>query len=185
MRFPFLFLAIVALWSQTGCRHRHCSDSQQRNGALVVCPNASGVHWQKSDATEQVTYRIRSEYPAYAVLSCVSTELSRVGWQPLKGDFWNPGMPSSQVRGWTQFTDASLQPQATVDQWTGQWTNAAGDIAWYALRYTYPPDDRNHLVVAGGFIPATAAKKVDKRFQGAQLGPLESRAGVGESTSEA
>jgi hypothetical protein len=162
MRFPVFFLAIVAVWSQTGCNRRHSSDSQQRNVALVVCPNASGVHWLKSDATEQVTYRVRDEYPAYAVLSCISTELGHIGWQPMKEDFWNPGMSSSHVQGWAQFADASVQPQATVDQWTGQWTNAAGDIVWYVLRYRYPPDDRNHLVVAGGFISATVAEKLKR-----------------------
>jgi hypothetical protein len=157
--FPLLLAAFVA-WGQGGCGHGNRSVEEPRLNALVVCPNATEVFWKKSETTDQVSYRVLVAYPADSVLSCISKELSQKGWQALKEDFWNPGIPSSHVRGWTQFADTSVQPQANVDQWLGQWKNQTGDVLWYSLQYRYPPGDRNHLTVAAGFIPAGTANKI-------------------------
>jgi hypothetical protein len=104
----------------------------------------------KFEGTDQLSYQIEVEYPAVSIVSCISTQLAEKGWRPLKEDYWNPGLPSSHVRGWTQFVDASVHPEATVDQWAAQWENAAGNLVWYSMRYVYPPGDRRRLAVNAG-----------------------------------
>lgn len=131
--------------------------------ALVVCPGATAIKWTKFGGTDQLGYRITIEYPAKSVLSCISDRLAAMGWVPLKEDSWNPGLPSSHVRGWTHFVDATVQPEAQVDAWAGQWQDKSGDLVWYYLTYRYPPDDRSALNVVAGFIPANLAKKEAKK----------------------
>lgn len=127
-----------------------------------MCPGAQAVSWVRFEGTDQLGYQANVEYPADSIISCISKKLSESGWRPLKEDFWNPGLPSSHVRGWTQFTDATVHPEATVDQWASQWENATGDVVWYSLRYVYPPGDRHRLAVNAGLVPVNIAKKMSK-----------------------
>jgi hypothetical protein len=145
----------------SGCRHQvsHYSDP------LVVYPEATQVHWTKFQGTDQLIYEVKVDYPADSVISWISDQLKAKGWQARDEDYWNPGLPTSNVRGWTQFADATVQPQATVDAWVGQWENRLGDIAEYALRYQYPPGDRYTLTVMAVLTPADLAKKAPKNPQ--------------------
>ncbi len=97
--------------------------------------------------TDQLAYNVKVEYPADSITAYISKKLNENSWQPLKEDFWIPGLRSSQVKGWTHFTDATVHPEATVDAWVTQWQNQAGDVAWYYLRYRYPQQDRYTLFV--------------------------------------
>ena len=155
--------ALLVLASGTAaCRHRNTT---HHTDALIVCPGAEGVNWEQFQGTDHLVYQVKVEYPADSIIACISKKLSENGWQPLKEDFWNPGLPSSQVRGWTHSTDATVHPEATVDAWATQWQNQAGDVAWYYLQYTYPPQDRFTLFVNAGFIPANQAKNEPKTPQ--------------------
>jgi len=156
----FLLLLAAGAMFCGGCNRGSGSDAEHRYKALVVCPGATDILRKKWENTDQVSYRIVVSYPAESVLSCISNKLSQTGWEPLKEDYWNPGFPSSHVRGWTQFADASVQPQSSVDQWLGQWKDGVGSIVWYSLQYRYPPGDRNHLTVAAGYIPADVASRI-------------------------
>lgn len=137
-------------------------ETPRHSDALIVCPGAQAVSWVRFEGTDQLGYQANVEYPADSIISCISKKLSESGWRPLKEDFWNPGLPSSHVRGWTQFTDATVHPEATVDQWASQWENATGDVVWYSLRYVYPPGDRHRLAVNAGLVPVNIAKKMSK-----------------------
>lgn len=129
---------------------------------LIVCKGAIDAKWTTSQGSDQLSYQVKVEYPANSILSCISKALKETGWRPLRDDYWNPGLPSSHVRGWTQFADATVPPTATVDQWVAQWEDKTGNIAWYVLRYRYPPGDRCTLTVYAGFVPADIAKKTPK-----------------------
>lgn len=158
------FTTVLVLWL-TACGPSIHQGTPRHTDALIVCPGAEGVSWAEFEGTDHVGYQVKVEYPAESIISCISKKLSENGWQPLKEDFWNPGLPSSQVRGWTHTTDASGHPEATVDGWATQWQNQAGDIAWYALQYRYPPKGRYTLFVNAGFIPANKAKNEPKTPQ--------------------
>lgn len=151
-------LGVVLFCGLSACRQQvpHYSD------ALMVYPEATQVHWAKFNGTDQLIYQIKVDYPADEVIFWVSDQLKTKGWQARDEDYWNPGQPTSKVRGWTQFADATVQPQATVDAWVGQWENGSGDIAEYVLRYQYPPGDRYTLTVMAVLTPADLAKKAPK-----------------------
>jgi hypothetical protein len=158
-------LTIISALTLIGCRPSIHEETPRHTDALIVCPGAEAVRWVWFEGSDQLGYQVKVEYPADSIISCISTKLSENGWEPLKEDFWNPGLPSSHVRGWTQFTDATVHPEATVDGWLSQWQNQAGDIVWYGLQYRYPPKDRYTLFVNAGFIPADIAKKQPKTPQ--------------------
>ncbi len=151
--------------SLNGCARGTHQDTPRHDEALIVCPGAKQPRWVKFEGTDQLGYQIEVGYPASSIVSCISGQLKEKGWRPLKEDYWNPGLPSSHVRGWTNFVDATVHPEATVDQWAAEWENEAGDIVWYSLRYVYPPGDRHTLAVNAGFVPANIAKKMTKTPQ--------------------
>jgi len=158
-----LTLAAAFLFSGlNGCARGAHQDTPRHAEALIVCPGAKQANWLKFEGSDQLSYQIEVEYPASSIVSCISTQLREKGWRPLQEDFWNPGLPSSHVRGWTQSVDATVHPEATVDAWVAQWENEAGDIVWYSLTYKYPPGDRYSLTVHAGFVPASIAKKMPK-----------------------
>jgi hypothetical protein len=157
-----LALASVLALALTAFGPSTHQEMPRHTDALIVCPGAESVNWVRFEGTDQLGYQVKVEYPADSIISCISKTLDENGWQPLREDFWNPGLPSSHVRGWTQFTDATVHPEATVDSWASQWQNQAGDVAWYFLQYRYPPKDRYTLFVNAGFIPANKAKNEPK-----------------------
>jgi hypothetical protein len=150
----------------SGCRHQvpHYSD------ALMVYPEAKQVQWakpewRKSQVMDEVICQVDVDYPAESVISWISDQLKGRGWQARDEDYWNPGLPTSQVRDWTQSADATVQPQATVYQWNGQWDNGSGDITDYFLRYEYPPHGEYTLRVIAIFTPTSIAKQIPKTPQ--------------------
>jgi hypothetical protein len=80
-------------------------------------------------------YELREPYPAANVIGKIRAHLEGRGWRPLKEDLLNPGIPTSLVRGWTEYRDATTKPAAMVHEWIGQWEDSSGRIAWYVLRY--------------------------------------------------
>ena len=158
-------LLLLLFSGLNGCSRGAHQDHSLHPEALIVCPGAEHVNWVRFEGTDQLGYQLEIEYPANGVVSCISSQLKKTGWRPLPEDYWNPGLPSSHVRGWAQFVDATAHPDATVDQWAAQWENAAGDVVWYSLRYVYPPGDRHRLAVNAGLIPANIAKKMSKTPQ--------------------
>ena len=167
-------IAAILFSGFDGCS-RSPHDKSFRPEALIVCPGATKTKWLKFEGTDQLSYEIAVEYPADTILSCISTQLLVKGWHPLKEDFWNPGLLSSPVRGWTQFVDATVRPEATVDQWAAQWSNTSGDVVWYSLRYVYPPGDRQRLAVNAGLIPAKIAKKMSRALNRFKQGRVRHR----------
>ena len=66
---------------------------------------------------------------------CSSSAFQRAGWSPLVEDLWNPGIPSSNQTGWTNFIDGRNKPEVRVYQWLGYWRNASGSAVMYVLQY--------------------------------------------------
>lgn len=151
-----LAIATAVLFScLNGCARGTQRDTPRHNEALIVCWGAKPPRSVRFQGTEQLDYQVEVDYPASSIVSCISEQLKEKGWRPLKEDYWNAGLPSSHVRGWTNYVDATVHPEATVDQWAGQWENEAGDVVWYSLRYVYPPGDRHTVAVNAGFVPAS------------------------------
>jgi hypothetical protein len=108
---------------------------------------------------EVVTFDIEEMGPAPHTIVEITRHLDQLGWEPLKEDFLNPGVPTSLVRGWTDYQD-DVRDQY-VWQWQGQWQSARGDIATYDLKYTNAGGDTScagPLHVAAIALNAEAAK---------------------------
>lgn len=145
-----------------------CQSTQQiedHPNSLIVVPSAFDVQFVTFEGRPQLTYRLHVEYPAHTALKTISDRLRAAGWKPLKSDFLNPSVPSSHVRGWQQFEDATTNPTTTVHSWMAQWENPQHDIVSYRLEYRYLVDakpDLNTLRVLAVFIPAPIAAKMPK-----------------------
>jgi hypothetical protein len=132
-----------------------------------------------------VSYRLEAEFPAPAVTSEVNSMAAASGWQPLTEDFFNPGIPTSHVRGWTSYLDLSRGPQAAMHQWQSAWRNAAGDLLEYSLWYRTEgvkgdrapnrPGNRT-LFVNGQIILRSDAEALKKNSENlkSELGPAAS-----------
>jgi hypothetical protein len=94
------------------------------------------------------------------VINAIKERLRKLGWEPLKDDFLNPGLASSHSVGWQEFEDATITPPKHVHQWLAQWVNRDGDVTWYAFRYEYLRDgdpDLHTLTVMASYFPKDVA----------------------------
>jgi hypothetical protein len=108
-----------------------------------------------------VAYALAEKYPASNAIQRISSRLKALGWKPLHDDWLNPGLPSSHVRGWTDFVDFTATPMRHVHQWGAQWQDKAGNIVGYDLRYSYPESgapDFQSLWIDAFWYPAAGVK---------------------------
>jgi len=81
-----------------------------------------------------VQYDLQACYPASAKLELLSKRMP-AAWVPRKESFMNPGIPTSQVRGWTHFEDDTTQPPTYVKHWAREWEDKSGSILTYHLMF--------------------------------------------------
>ena len=113
--------------------------------SLFTVHGARDVHFTKLSGTDQLSYHITAQYPAHEVIINIKVKLSELGWIPLNDSFLNPDIPTSHVRGWTNFEDATGERLKVVYSWWGDWTNERGEIVSYILRYDYPKKEQPEL----------------------------------------
>jgi hypothetical protein len=166
----FRLLTVLVLASALelvgGCRWRS-STAGKHSASLLIAPSAIDPKYLAyPDGREQLTYVVDTEYPAESTIAFLSTQLRNQRWTALREDFMNPGIPTSEVRGWTQFGDASREPRASVRAWACDWEDEAHNITLYMLEYRYPmsgahdPPDSRMLHVMALYIPAAVAEKM-------------------------
>lgn len=142
-----------------GCGKRSSQDPAHYSKSLIVLTGATDIRYAKLSGTDQVSYNLGETFPAKQTLAQISSRLNADGWIPLKEDVFNPGMPTSLVRGWSTVSDKT--PNQEIRHWLAYWKNAGGDILLYALQYSCPvPKDPNSIKglntvnVTGIFMPA-------------------------------
>ncbi len=131
---------------------------------LIPLKGAEKVRYDKGAYDSlHVAYGLNEKYPAGDVLKQIDSRLKKLGWEPLKEDWLNPGLPSSHVSGWAEYVDGTMNPERQVHQWLADWKNRAGDVIVYSFTYTYPrrgkPDLQN-LWVNGSWYPASSVTKL-------------------------
>jgi hypothetical protein len=141
----------------------------QLPSVIVVAPGATDVCPQRSaDGQVGVSYKVREQFPADAMLARIRAALPTSEWRPLPEDWLNPGVPSSHHAGWSTFEDGTKTPSTEVKQWFAQWQDTEGNVVLYMLRYdsTFVPDrpyrrapDNSDLSVSGLWIPAVVAEQ--------------------------
>ena len=130
--------------------------------SLLVYRGATNISTHAEGTIHQLSYRLSVKYPADEVIAFVRVELKREGWHALEEDYLNPGLASSHVTGWNSHLDGTGKVTVKIHQWLAQWKNDAGDVVWYAFRYTYPQrgqPDMDTLHVFASYFPSDVARK--------------------------
>jgi len=109
---------------------------------LSPLPGATHVKYG-TEHQGTISYELAESYPATHAIELLRSRFRRDGWRELADDFLNPGTPTSFSRGWDLYGDATLKAGVTKDvhAWDGQWTDDAGRIVWYTLKYVGPVDE--------------------------------------------
>ena len=146
--------------------------------ALIVLGGATQLHRDPGAyGSYHVAYALAEKFPAPKAIQQISSRLKALGSTPLENDWLNPGLPSSHVRGWTDFADGTMTPMRHVHQWGAQWQNRAGNIVDYTLRYSYPETgspDLQSLWINGSWYPAAGVKAMQAITQRGQSAGSES-----------
>jgi hypothetical protein len=153
------FFAIINFYS---CDKSHEGKPPNYPDALILLPNATDVKHYNIGGSLQLTYKIKEDYPANKTIEAISNKLRQDKWNALKEDYLNPGLPSSHVRGWTSYEDATKNPHQTVNAWQADWENQAGDIVTYIFWYRYGKNERpnlKNLTTYAVFVSAPLAKQ--------------------------
>jgi len=160
-RVGFLFVILVFVVQTLGSMQ--LANAAEDNPALIVYPGGTGVMAHTRGGMDQLTYDVVAEFPAADVIGWISHKLERAGWEPLKYDFLNPGLQSSQVTGWEYFLDGIKDPIQCIHQWLGQWKDAAGNFVDYGFRYKRSgceTSDLTDLEVNAEYIPAAVFRQM-------------------------
>jgi hypothetical protein len=121
------------------------------------------------DGRVSVIYRVYQDFPAQEILKYVKYVLAAQHWMPLMTDWLNPDIPSSHVRGWTNWIDGTVTPNTRVHQWFADWQNEKGDVVFFEFRYDSQynspnqvgqPPDNSRLRVTGLLVPGELAQKM-------------------------
>ena len=160
-----VLLVVVFASFLSACKASEEVSPGEFSSALIVVSGATEVDFAKHHGTDQVSYKLKTDFPAPGVIEEITTKLAKMGWQPLKEDFLNQDIPSSMVSGWDEFSDTRKYPILTVHTWMTDWSNNNGEIVKYALRYEYPEGkekDLHNLKVNVIYMPASLVKKAQK-----------------------
>jgi hypothetical protein len=148
------------------------AEETKRRGALakekqLVVPNgAEQVEYPNGPGAPGsiviVSYLVREPYPAKTTLAEIREHLDKAGWKPLKKDWLNPTVDSSQVRGWYEYKEMRNGSLRNVREWSGQWRDANGAVIAYSLNYLPGKGPKEGLDKAGvsgvWFSPSEAEK---------------------------
>jgi len=93
-----------------------------------VLPRASKT--RLTDRNSAVSYDLQVSYPAQEVIGSLAGQLREKGWKALETDILNPSLPASASAEWGSYVDGTKHPETNVYQWTGQWQDSQGKVAW-------------------------------------------------------
>lgn len=161
--------AVLAAWP--GCGRTETASLAQSAAAaadatpeLIVVAGAKNVMRASRSGVGSLEYELDAEFPAAAPILDVVKRLQALGWTALKEDPINPGIPTSMVRSWTSYVDASRPARRREYRWTSEWQEAKGHRVTYAFRYEsaeHPVEPLRHLFVAAGSYPAELTRRLE------------------------
>jgi len=131
-----LIICFVLFSLLAGCKAR--PQIYNHSQAFIILNKAEGIFCDFRDGGAiQLSYKLKEDYPALSVLKEISNHLEGAGWRPLKENYLNPGLPSSHVKGWSDFEEAT--------RWMGAWEDKYGNIVTYIFSYEYPKNKKKNL----------------------------------------
>ena len=162
MKIGMRTVIIIFCFLLLGCSEKSSQSANDYSNSLIILKNASNVRYNKFNGHDEVHYKLISKYPAQEIISELNNRLKAKGWSPLEKDWLNPEIPTSLVRGWTNYIDGTKDPKLEVHVWNCDWTNENEDILIFDLKYNYPVNTQSEMIdltVMGIYIPSEMAKK--------------------------
>lgn len=144
------------------CTTQNSQDPYVYSDALFVLKSAFNVKYANLKGTQQVVYSVIEQYPALNVISQIDDKLQSMGWRPLEKDWLNPQVPTSHVRGWTDYIDETKNNNKEVHSWYSNWINPQEDMLIYSLEYSRPVKSESimsDLKIVAIYIPEKLAKE--------------------------
>ena len=129
--------------------------------AFFVPDGVRNLQQHERQGIRDISYEVDATYPASPFLCELTSHLDQQQWRGLREDALNPGLPSSLVRGWGDYGNATRQPETHVHAWMSPWLNEQGDLLIYALQYEYPEagtPDLSVLKVSAVMWPASLVR---------------------------
>lgn len=130
-------LASLVIVLTSACARPTKIAPEQLPSYLQPLPGAQEVAAKKSGPNAGVEYTLNVCYPADSALRSIGMRMPR-SWHSRREDFLNPGIPTSQVRGWTNYYDDHNGHHEWVNRWSGQWQDNTGAVVNYDLAYRSP-----------------------------------------------
>jgi len=157
----------LALLLASGSASRWAISPDQLPLPLRPLPGARHVVAASAAGEFAVHYDLPACYPASASLDLLLKRLP-AEWVPRKEHFLNPGIPTSQVRGWTHYEDDTTQPHTHVNQWAGEWSDKSGRILTYDLVFRSRTADETscNLEISASQLSAATVRALASRVKG-------------------
>jgi hypothetical protein len=146
-------------------RGARAAPSNALSEALIVLPGAANVQRDSRMGASAASYEMNVAFPASGPILEIVTRLAKLGWTPLKEDSFNPGIPTSMVRSWTSFVDASKAGRRRRYSWASEWRDTKGDRVHYAFRYEAPEESQRpllRLAVSASAVPSELEDRVER-----------------------
>ena len=124
--FALLFFACTGNNNPDGFKNEYFFKSEKAKDIKEI-----KTHW----GTHECHYFLDAKYPAEEFISQIHSYYEKQGFQPQKEDYLNPGMPTSEVRGWGNFLD---QKGIKIFSWNSQWKDLNGNYIHLLLEYKEP-----------------------------------------------
>lgn len=113
------------------------SCDQRHPPGFIVLAGAEGVKTFYVRGIDKSIYRVHAAFPAEKIISEISTQMEKNGWQAMDKLYLYPDVPSGKVQGWTYYEQAK-RTGFMVYEWTTDWHDKNNNIASYALQYRDP-----------------------------------------------
>lgn len=150
-------------------------DVSRRSPEVFVADGAVSVVYAKGVRAEEASYEVRQPYPAEELLSAVARQLRMLGWESALDLYDNPQISTGQVRGWTEYIDATVSPPLSVASWIGEWRHRSGDVIRYTLQYHGPERDWLKVWIHREVDPAPPSRELLEKLRAATMKAAEER----------
>jgi hypothetical protein len=148
----------------SACATGHQEPRRPIPAGVFIPQGATHVQQQEDQGTHVTSYDVAVPYPATAFLCELIQYLDQRQWRGLREDAMNPGIPTSLVRGWLDFEDATRQPSTHVTGWASHWLNEKGELLSYSLKYEYQEGAKPDLTMLRVSVWAWPADSVRAHF---------------------
>ena len=188
-----LALGILAVLGPTlaackqGAPEKPAAAPAPESADLLVLPGATDVQRRNQSGTTGVAYSVQAPFPAAEQIEQVLKSMTERGWVAQEEDLLNPGIPTSTVRGWMTYVDATHTPRRRRYVWSTEWRNARGDLASYAFSYVMPEtgtEALRQLSVSAGVLPVEWARRVEEEGKRHGANPIETHGRLPDGAPE-